>query len=379
MKAIVFHGTRNILAEELPIPRPGKGELLLRPMAAGICFSDKLIYESDRPYYRKGIIIGHEGCGEVAEIGEGVTGWQMGERVVVDPFIYCGQCLACLMGQHAICEERLARRLGRTLGANALRAEDGSLYHGLLAEYCTVPAQNCYRLPENVDVVAGASVEPMAQALHAVRQASMAVGDNVVIMGLEDYNAAAIKLLPPLVNCVVVEPVQVRQALAKRLGADRVLDPTKVEVRQEMRKLMPFGADVVLVSVEDYIEPSLQYPDWAHEIVRSGGTIVMMRFYLKGNIGDRAGVQYSYAKGVTLKLPGAFSEDTTRGGRARSDYQTVIDGMATGRLNGTSHVSMVIPFQSICSKADIDDLFGMLPEKETKIVISMENKQRQRP
>jgi len=373
MKALVFHGPQNINVEEMPDPKAGKGEVLLRSLAAGVCVTDKLAYEPGPSFYEPGIVLGHEGCGEIVEIGEGVEGWRTGEHIVVNPLLSCGQCIACLMGQSGSCQKKTQKYARRYIGINALSDENsGSMYHGLMADYCVVPAQSCYYLPANVDIVAGACVESLAESLHAVRQSGVLPGDNVVILGLDDWNATAIQFMH-MTNCVVVDPIAIRRELATRLGADLALDPTKVDVEGEVRKLMPFGADVVFVCTENYIEPSVEYPNLAHRIARTRGTVLIMRFQpRKGNIGDADGVPHSWARAITFKMPGLFSEDLAVGGKARSDYQMVIDGLARGKVEGTSHVSKVIPFKDITSKSNVDEMLAMFPEKATKLVITME-------
>jgi threonine dehydrogenase-like Zn-dependent dehydrogenase len=369
MKSIVLYGTGDVRVENLPNPKPNIGELLIRPLAVGICFSDLRAYKSKWSPYRPGVVIGHEGCGEIIDKGSHTDEWKIGERVIVNPILYCGRCVSCLMGDVVNCLNWDIKTHGFTIGASALRKDDNSLYHGLMADLCVVPASKCYHVPENVDVVAAANIEVIASALQAVRHSGVLPGDNVVFMGLDDYNAVALKLILPT-KCVVVDPIEVRRKLASRLGADLTLNPTEANTLKEIYNFMPVGADIVFVANEDYIESSSSYANLAHKIVRAHGTIFVMRFQ-SGDIGNVNAVNVSFIKRVEIKLAGVFGDGMDIGGNSRSDYQMAIDGVASGRINGTSHVSRVLPFKDIKNTSDIRSILDMLPEKETKIVITM--------
>ncbi len=154
MKAWVLHGINDIRFEDVPIPKPGPGEVLMRVRAAGICGSD-IPRIFDTGAHRMPLIPGHEFAGEVTETGAGVDGSWLGKRVGVFPLIPCGKCSQCKAGAYEMCRDY---------------DYIGSRRDGAFTEYVTVPAANLIEIPENVSYEAAAMSEPMAVAAHAIRR-----------------------------------------------------------------------------------------------------------------------------------------------------------------------------------------------------------------
>ena len=155
MKAWVLHEIGNIRYEEVPVPEPAAGEVLIRVGAAGICGSD-IPRIFDTGAHRMPLIPGHEFSGEVVKTGEGAAGSWVGKRVGVFPLIPCRKCSQCKAGRYELC-----------------RNYDyiGSRRDGAFAEYVTVPAANLIELSDNVSFEEAAMLEPMAVAVHAIRRA----------------------------------------------------------------------------------------------------------------------------------------------------------------------------------------------------------------
>ncbi|HET8578997.1 MAG TPA: alcohol dehydrogenase catalytic domain-containing protein, partial [Methylomirabilota bacterium] len=103
MRAAVFHGPRDIRLSLVPDPTPETGEVLVRVQRAGICGSDVKRFLHGSYPWPPGFIMGHEFCGEIAELGPEVSGWRLGEQVVVEPTLYCGACFHCRQGHHNRC------------------------------------------------------------------------------------------------------------------------------------------------------------------------------------------------------------------------------------------------------------------------------------
>lgn len=168
MKAYVLHGPNDIRYEDVPVPAPEEGEVLIAVKATGVCGSDiPRIYQTGA--HKHPLIPGHEFAGIVTELGERVEEKWLGKRVGIFPLIPCGKCSPCQNKQYEMC-----------------RSYDyvGSRRNGAFAEYVTVPAQNLIELPDNVSFEAAAMLEPMAVAVHAMRRLSLKATNTVVICGV---------------------------------------------------------------------------------------------------------------------------------------------------------------------------------------------------
>lgn len=211
MRQVVLEKPRQIRLREVPVPVPNKGEVLVRVRACGICGSDILSFEGAHPFVNYPIVQGHEFSGEVAEVGEEVEVLKKGDRVVVQPSVYCGKCNQCLRGRYNICDEL------KVLG----RREDGAF-----AEYVCANAIMAYKMPSRMSYEDGALVEPAAVAVHAIRRSNLKLGDSVVILG-----AGPIGLM--LLQCckaagarsvAITDMAKSRLQIAGRLGADITID-----------------------------------------------------------------------------------------------------------------------------------------------------------
>ena len=174
MKAARWHGVKDIRVEDVAEPSPGAGEVKVKVAWAGICGSDLHEYlagpifvpvAQDHPlsHDKAPITMGHEYCGTVTQLGEGVIGLEVGDRVAIEPIFACGTCSACLEGKYNLCD---------SLGFVGLSGG-----HGGFAAYSVVPARMVHRMPEALSMEQGALVEPAAVALHAVRLSKIKAGD----------------------------------------------------------------------------------------------------------------------------------------------------------------------------------------------------------
>jgi L-iditol 2-dehydrogenase len=141
MQAAIFRGIGQIDVVEVPVPRPGPGQVIVRVAACGICGTDRHIFHGEFST-RPPVIIGHEYAGVVSAVGEGVTTVSVGDRVAIDPNMPCGYCAPCRRGQIHMCQNLTA------LGVDT----DGGF-----AEYSLVPEAQCYRLPERLSFLEGAA------------------------------------------------------------------------------------------------------------------------------------------------------------------------------------------------------------------------------
>src|SRR5215207_6571475 len=241
MKANVFRGKNDIRVEEVERPRAGVGEAVIRVTLTTICGTDLHILRGEYPV-RPGLIIGHEPVGVIEELGPGVTGYEVGQRVLVGAITPCGQCRACLSGNLAQC--------GHGEGYEALGGwRFGNTINGAQAEYLLVPhAQaNLAKIPDELtdeQVVLLADIA--STGFSGAESAGIKIGDAVVVFaqGPIGLCATAGAKLSGAALVIGVDGDQNRLAMARRMGADVVLDYREVDVVSEVLRLTGGGADV---------------------------------------------------------------------------------------------------------------------------------------
>ena len=216
MAAAVYQSPGVVTVEERPVPAPRPDEVLVEVEHCGICGSDiHMLLEGwgDTP----GLIAGHEVSGVIAAVGAEVSGWEPGQPVVIGPSPRCGQCRRCREGKPSQCE----RRPGSIT--------DGG--DGAFAGYVLARASSLRAIPPGLTPRAAALAEPLAVALHGITRADVGPDDEVMVIGAGPIGALSVATLVArgLGPVTVVEPGERRQALARRLGADRVLDPGELE------------------------------------------------------------------------------------------------------------------------------------------------------
>jgi len=170
MHALVYHGPRNMGLEEIERPSPGPGEVLIEVGATGICGSDIHGYTGASGRRTAGMVMGHEFAGTVRERGDGVEGLRPGDRVAVNPLLFCGHCHDCRSGNEQICRNR------KTIGVNT-----GLM--GAFAEYVVAPARNVVPLGDNTSFAEGSMAEPLAVGLRAVTVAEPERGRTIAVLG----------------------------------------------------------------------------------------------------------------------------------------------------------------------------------------------------
>ena len=236
MQALVKTGGRveDLDLKEWPDPRPAPDEVKLRIAAAGICGTDIHIIKGEWPC-NPPVVLGHEFCGTIVEVGSEVRRFKLNDRVVAsNPARTCGHCYHCRVGNPFMCLHRISA---------------GYMIDGAFAEYICIRGERCHPLPDHVSFRQAALGEPMSVAIHAViERTTVHAGDLVLVSG-----AGSVGLLTMLVAKlegarVIVAGItkdQSRLALAKSLGADFVVDSSKEDLLGIVRALDNEGADLV--------------------------------------------------------------------------------------------------------------------------------------
>ncbi|OLC17392.1 MAG: hypothetical protein AUH29_01975 [Candidatus Rokubacteria bacterium 13_1_40CM_69_27] len=237
MKALVYPAWDVLEIRDVPEPSPGPGEVVLRVAAVGICGSELEAVASRSPRRTPPLIMGHEFCGEVAAVGEGVTDLRVGDRVVSSSVIPCGRCAECRHGATHLCPQREVFGMNRP---------------GAFAERIAVPASVVLPLPERVGPLEGALVEPLANAVHVWSLVTRRFPETVVVIGCGAIGLMALQVARAggALTLIAVEINEARLEMAHAVGAEPVFNPMRGDVVAELRQFTRGrGADIVIDAV----------------------------------------------------------------------------------------------------------------------------------
>ena len=219
MRVALYYGPGDVRLEDVPEPSPRPDQVLLRPLHNGLCGTDlHQFYVASLSPTALPIVIGHEFSAEVVALGAEASGVAVGDLVTVDPLWTCGRCGPCREGRRNLCLELVCHGLGAGGGG--------------LAELTAVHARMLHRVPEGIDAVEAALVEPMAVAYRGVVLARPAPGACAVVLGAGPIGIGCVLALRALGidDVVVSEPSATRRAVAASIGASEVLDPASTDV-----------------------------------------------------------------------------------------------------------------------------------------------------
>jgi L-iditol 2-dehydrogenase len=256
MRVAMYHSNKDVRLEEMPKPKIDSGELLVKVIASSICGSDVMEWYRIK---RAPLVLGHEATGEIAEVGEGVERYKVGDRVFVSHHVPCNACRYCLDGQHTVCD--------------TLRTTN--FYPGGFAEYVRVPKINVengtYLLPKEISFEEGTFIEPLACVVRGQRIADVKPGHSVLVMGSGIAGLLHIKLACAIgVERIIATDIsEYRLKAAKKCGADAVVNAND-DVTTKLRQLNENRlADRVIVctGASSAITQALQS-------VNKGGTIL---------------------------------------------------------------------------------------------------------
>ena len=215
MKALVWEGPFQVEIKEVEKPRPKQGEVLIRTKSVGICGSDLEVYEGKFAQSVPPLIMGHEACGIVESVADGVTDIQVGDRVVVDPGIFCGECEFCRKGAYWQCDNRDIMGMGQ--------------YNGGFAEYFVVPLLSCFKLPEEVNWDVAALIDILADPLHAMDMIPLQIGETVAVFGPGPGGLSFTQLakIGGASLVILIGTRDERLTLGKEMGADFTINSKK--------------------------------------------------------------------------------------------------------------------------------------------------------
>lgn len=258
MKAAVCKDRETIVIEEVAVPQPNSGEVLVQVKATGLCGSDVDGYTGHHPMIKWPIILGHECSGIVAEVGPDVDRWQPGDLVVVEPFFTCKRCPACLRERYNLCVD--LKIIGHQIP-------------GSLAEYVLAEARFLHPKPENVSFAEAAIAEPVSGSLHAVEKCNLRLGEFVVIIGCGTIGSLSMQhALNKGTEVLIADPEEFKLDVARQLGAHHTLNPTRENLEERVKQLTGgVGADCVIeaVGLPETLASTVR-------LVKRGGTIMLI-------------------------------------------------------------------------------------------------------
>jgi 2-desacetyl-2-hydroxyethyl bacteriochlorophyllide A dehydrogenase len=339
MKQAVVVSPKMFEIRDVEQPQPGAGEVLVRVRNVGVCGSDLHFYRGEFPL-PPNFCLGHECSGEVAALGEGVTGFAPGDRVALELFQVCLVCPQCRSGNYHLCPSRKANGLG--------------VIPGGLCEYMALPSYALYKLPPEVDFELGALVEPLAVAVHGIKQVDLQFGERVAVLGAGTIGlmtvAAAKAMGASYIGVTARHPHQ--KAMAEALGADAVFSDEPAGVAA--LNVAVGGADVVVETVGGHANTLAD----ALGVVAVGGRISVLgaftapvqihpiMFFLKearvvgSNCYGRAGRQSDYE--IAIEIMRRNAESLRRAITHRFALEDVAQAYATADDKSSGAIKVTI-------------------------------------
>ena len=337
MLALRYHGNKDLRLEEIPEPSPGPGEVRVRCRYTSICATDIeewqygplwVQYGSPNPLTGRSapLVMGHEISGVIDSVGQGVTGWDPGERVVVNNVRTCGACFWCTRSQQAVCPN---------MAVAGLSADGG------LAEYMTWPADMIVQLPDSVPDEAAPLTEPAMVGVHAARRSGVKPGDTVCVVGCGTVGLMTVQAFASGGARVIAVDLR-RQSLekARELSAGVItIDAGSTDVSEALLDLTDgIGPDIVVETAGAENTP-VQAIEWC----RRGGTIVLVGIYAA-----TPRIDFNSIVGVEKTVIGSVASSP-------GDMKLTVDLIARGKINTAPLVSSVIPLERA-----LEDGFGRM-------------------
>lgn len=296
------------------------------------------------------MVLGHESAGTVVEVGSEVSSLKKGDRVALEPGYPCRRCGPCLSGKYNLCPDMVFAATPP--------------YHGTLTGFWAAPSDFCYKLPDNVSLQEGALIEPLAVAVHIVKQARVQPGQSVVIMGAGPVGllCGAVARAFGATKVVAVDIVQAKLDFAKSYAATHTYMSKRVSPEENAAALIQEaglgpGADAVIDA--SGAEPSIQT---SLHVVRNGGT------YVQGGMGK---------SDINFPIMALCLKEVTARGSFRygsGDYKLAIELVAAGRIDVMSLVNGVVAFK------DAEEAFKKVKEGQViKILIAGPNEKIEQP
>jgi len=260
----IMYKPKELKFRKIPVPEVTAGKVKIEIKKIGICGSDIHVFHGKHPFTPYPVTSGHEVSGEITELGEGVTGFRVGQRVVIEPQVVCGTCYPCRHGKYNLCENLKVMGFQTT---------------GTASEYFAVDASKVTALPENLTYNEGAMIEPLAVTVHAGKRYADIKGAKVAILGAGPIGillSQAVKALGAE-SVLITDISDVRLELAKSVGADFTANTRTKDFGEAM--VEAFGEDKADV-IYDCAGNDITMGQ-AIKYARKGSTIILVAVFAK--------------------------------------------------------------------------------------------------
>ena len=322
MKVAVMKGIRKKEFEQWPIPQIKDDEVLVKINHVGVCGSDLHFFEAGRIgnwIVDSDLVLGHESGGTVVEVGSKVEHLKVGDRVALEPGVFCGECEMCKKGYYNLCEK---------MDFMAVPHERS----GVFLEYYAHPAKMCFKLPDNVDTMEGGLMEPLSVGLHAVSLSGIKMGQSAAVLGCGCIGLVTIMSLKAagVDEIYAFDVLEKRMQKAKEVGAYKVIDARETDTVEFLKSLPGGGVDHCYETAGTNFT-TLQ----TGKVLKKGGHVTL--------VGMTPDAELTYDIGSLSAVEGVLHTVY----RYRNLYPTAIKLVSQGKIPLKSIVSHVYKFDDI--------------------------------
>jgi len=303
---------------DISVPEVKEGQVLVEMVRIGICGSDIQVYYGKHPYTSYPVVQGHEVSGKIEKIGPEVSGFEVGDKVTIQPQVVCGKCYPCTHGRYNICDNLKVMGFQTT---------------GMASEYFAVGAEKVLKLPDNIDYDQGAMIEPLAVAVHALGRAGEAVkGRKILVLGAGPIGNLVAQTAKGMgaKSVMITDLSDYRLNIARKCGIDYCVNSSTQDIAVVVKE--KFGtrekADLILECVGIKITI-----DQAIEVARKGTDIIVV-----GVFGDKPTVDLGLVQDRELRLIGTLMYQ-------ENDYKKAIELIETEKINLDPLISVHFNFK----------------------------------
>ncbi|MFJ8713694.1 zinc-binding dehydrogenase [Streptomyces violaceus] len=338
IRRVLVRSIDDITVEHVPAPTADAGELLVRTAVVGVCGSDTHAAQGRHPFMSLPYHPGHEAVGVVAATGQGVDGFAPGDRVVVEPNLFCGRCPQCRTGRYNICQEL------KVFGCQT---------PGAMTDLFTIPADRVHRVPAGMTDLEAALVEPLATPVHAVAKAGDLTGRAVVVLGAGPIGLLVLAAArhAGAAAIAVTDLLPGKRDRALRLGADAALPADAADLTEQARQALGGPVDVVFDCVAR--EQSMAQ---ATDVVTKGGRIIVVGVGAAGTTPVR--LDLIQDREISVEGTLMYTAD---------DYRTALALIASGAVDTDEIVTATFPLEEAA-----EAFAASLAPEHVKVLVTVE-------